>query len=191
MKKIIFVSPRSTYFNNISFCCSYFYYNRKVLKVFSDAFPEVKQPTWYNFDNYYEVYFTNADNSSCRIDYSPDGIVLSTTRYYTSQNLSPVIRAKVNEKYPGKKIFGITEVSNSDLLKFHIVLEDDKYWLNIQSDAMGNISPEKKLLAKRIIYSLQFFTTGCKIKSCNLFYLTSRRGGFTQSKVQIAIILSV
>ena len=118
----------------------------KVLKVFRDAFPEVKQPTWYNFDNYYEVYFTNADNTSCRIDYSPDGIVLSTTRYYTSQHLSPVIRAKVNEKYPGKKIFGITEVSNNDTMIYHIVLEDDKNWLNIQSDAIGNITLEKKLV---------------------------------------------
>jgi hypothetical protein len=71
---------------------------------------------------------------------------LSTTRYYTSQHLSPVIRAKVNEKYPGKKIFGITEVSNSDMIIYHIVLEDDKNWLNIQSDAIGNITLEKKLV---------------------------------------------
>jgi hypothetical protein len=118
----------------------------KVLKVFHDAFPEVKQPSWYNFDNYYEVYFTNADNTSCRIDYSPDGIVLSTTRYYTSQNLAPAIRAKVNEKYPGKKIFGITEVSNNEMVTYHIVLEDEKYWLTVQSDATGNISLEKKLV---------------------------------------------
>jgi len=118
----------------------------KVLKVFHDAFPEVTKPTWYNFDNYYEVYFTNPDNSSCRIDYSPEGIVLSTTRYYTSQNLAPAIRAKVNEKYPGKKIFGITEVSNNETLTYHIVLEDDKYWLTVQSDATGNITLEKKLV---------------------------------------------
>ena len=146
MKKIIFVSLAALISTISVFAAPTSIVIEKVLKVFSDAFPEVKQPTWYNFDNYYEVYFTNADNSSCRIDYNPDGIVLSTTRYYTSQNLSPVIRAKVNEKYPGKKIFGITEVSNSDLLTFHIVLVDDKYWLYIQSDATGNISLEKKLL---------------------------------------------
>jgi hypothetical protein len=117
----------------------------KVLKVFHEAFPEVKQPSWYTFDNYYEVYFTNPDNSSCRIDYSPDGIVLSTTRYYTEQNLSPAIRAKVNEKYPGKKIFGITEVSNSENLIYSIVLQDEKYWYNIESDATGVIKLDKKL----------------------------------------------
>ena len=117
----------------------------KVLKVFHETFPEVKQPSWYTFDNNYEVFFTNADNSSCRIDYTPEGIVISTTRYYTEQNLSPVIRAKVNEKYPGKKIFGITEVSNSENVTYYIVLHDDKYWYNIESDATGIMKLNKKL----------------------------------------------
>ena len=117
----------------------------KVLKVFHEAFPEVTQPSWYTFDNYYEVYFTNPDNSSCRIDYTPDGIVISTTRYYFEQNLSPAIRAKVSEKYPGKKIFGITEVSNSENVTYNIVFEDDKYWYNIESDATGIIKLDKKL----------------------------------------------
>jgi hypothetical protein len=146
MKKIIiacfaaFISTTAVFANPVSIVTD------KVLKVFHDAFPEVTQPTWYNFDNYYEVYFTNPDNSSCRIDYNPEGIVLSTTRYYTSQNLAPAIRAKVNEKYPGKKIFGITEVSTSDNLTYHIVLEDSKNWLTVQSDATGNITLEKKLI---------------------------------------------
>ena len=146
MKKIIFACLAAFISTTSVFAAPTALVTEKVLKVFHDAFPEVKQPTWYNFDNYYEVYFTNADNSSCRIDYNPDGILLSTTRYYTSQNLSPAIRAKVNEKYPGKKIFGITEVSTSDMLTYHIVLEDNKYWLNVQSDATGNISLEKKLI---------------------------------------------
>ena len=146
MKKLILVCL-ATYISSAAvFAAPGSVVTEKVLKVFRDAFPEVKQPTWYNFDNYYEVYFTNADNTSCRIDYSPDGIVLSTTRYYTSQHLSPVIRAKVNEKYPGKKIFGITEVSNNENVTYHIVLEDDKNWLTVQSDATGNITLEKKLV---------------------------------------------
>ena len=145
MKKIIFACFAAFISTTSVFAAPASLVTEKVLKVFHDAFPEVKQPTWYNFDNYYEVYFTNADNSSCRIDYNPEGIILSSTRYYTSQNLSPVIRAKVNQKYPGKQIFGITEVSTDDMVTYHIVLEDSKYWFNIQSDATGNISLEKKL----------------------------------------------
>lgn len=146
MKKIIFICLAAFISTTSVFAAPSSLVTEKVLKVFHDAFPEVKQPTWYTFDNYYEVYFTNADNSSCRIDYSPEGVVLSTTRYYTSQNLAPAIRAKVNEKYPGKSIFGVTEVSNNENLTYHIVLEDDKYWLTVQSSATGSLSLEKKLL---------------------------------------------
>ncbi len=145
MKKIIFVCLVAFISATSAFAAPASIVTEKVLKVFHEAFPEVKQPTWYTFDNYYEVYFTNPDNTSCRIDYSPEGVVLSTTRYYSQLDLSPAIRAKVSAKYPGKKIFGITEVSNSERVTYHIVLEDDKYWLNIQSDATGNLSLEKKL----------------------------------------------
>jgi len=146
MKKIIFACLITLISATSLFAAPPSIVTEKVLKVFRDAFPEVKEPTWYNFDTYYEVYFTNPDNSSCRIDYNPEGIVLSTTRYYTSQNLAPAIRAKVNEKYPGKKIFGITEVSNNENVTYHIVLEDDKNWLTVQSDATGNTTLEKKMV---------------------------------------------
>lgn len=145
MKKIILASVVAIVSITTVFAYPKSLVTEKVLKVFHESFPEVRQPSWYTFDNYYEVYFTNPDNSSCRIDYSPDGIVLSTTRYYNEQNLSPAIRAKVCEKYPGKKIFGITEVSNSENVTYHIVLEDDKYWYNITSDATGIIKLDKKL----------------------------------------------
>ncbi|MEO8765582.1 MAG: hypothetical protein ABI416_14885 [Ginsengibacter sp.] len=146
MKKIIFVFLAALIAATSAFAVPASDVTEKVLKVFHDAFPEVTQPTWYNFDGYYEVYFTNPDNTSCRIDYSPEGIVLSTIRYYGSQNLSPAIRAKVNEKFPGKKIFGVTEVSSSDMLTYHIVLEDTKSWTTVQSDAIGNLTVEKKLV---------------------------------------------
>jgi hypothetical protein len=145
MKKILFAcmvilfSATSAFANRIPDV------TEKVLKVFHEAFPEVKQPTWYSFEDYYEVFFKTGENSSCRIDYSPDGTVLSTTRYYTGENLSPVIRAKINEKYPGKNIFGVTEVSNNDKVTYHIVLEDSKYWYNVEADATGSSRIEKKL----------------------------------------------
>ncbi|HVZ95281.1 MAG TPA: hypothetical protein VG847_00295 [Chitinophagaceae bacterium] len=117
----------------------------KVLKVFHAAFPEAKHTTWYAFENYYEVYFKDTENSSCRIDYTPDGDVICTTRYYAGEDLSPAIRAKVSEKFPDKKIYGVTEVSNTEKLAYHIVLEDEKNWYNIESDATGNIRLDQKM----------------------------------------------
>ncbi len=119
--------------------------NEKVLKVFASSFPEVQETTWYNYDTYYSVYFKNTDGSKCRIDYNTNGKIISTTRYYSEESLPPFIRGKVNEKFAGKKVFGVTEVSSGDELAYHIVLEDNKNWYNVKSDALGYISLEKKM----------------------------------------------
>ena len=119
--------------------------SEKVLKVFEASFPEVKQTTWYDYESYYAVYFTNPDNSKCRIEYDYNGKIISTTRYYGEESLSPFIRGKVNEKYPGKDIFGVTEVSTSTGLAYHIVLEDQDKWYNITSDSIGSIHLDKKM----------------------------------------------
>lgn len=146
MKKILFAGLVILFSATSAFATRLPGVTTKVLKVFRQAFPEVTQTTWYNFDDYYEVFFKTDETSSCRIDYSPEGNVLSTTRYCTGENLSPVIRAKINEKYPGKDIFGITEVSNNDKVTYHIVLKDINYWYNIEADATGSSRLEKKLL---------------------------------------------
>ncbi|MEO8861632.1 MAG: hypothetical protein ABI358_09425 [Ginsengibacter sp.] len=144
MKKIICLSIASLLFATSIFAKPSRAVNEKVLKIFHQAFPEVKQPVWYDYEKYYEVVFSDADNTSCRIDYSPDGVVLSTTRYYSAKDLSPAIRAKVFEKYPGKTIFGITEVANDENITYHIVLEDDKNWYNVDASATGSLTLEKK-----------------------------------------------
>ena len=118
--------------------------NDKVLKAFAQIFPKVEHPTWYEYDNYYEVYFDNGD-VKCRVKYDLDGNILSTRRDYLEAGLCPFLRAKVNEKYPGKKIFGITEVNSGDEMTYLIVLEDDKHWYHIKSDSMGMMSVDQKL----------------------------------------------
>ncbi|MEP6583412.1 MAG: hypothetical protein ABJA90_04075 [Ginsengibacter sp.] len=120
--------------------------NEKVLKVFATSFPEVQETTWYNYDTYYSVYFKITGDLKCRIDYDPEGNIISTTRYYSSESLPPFIRGRVNQKFPGKKIFGVTEISSADEMAYHIVLEDDKTWYNVKSDATGSISVEKKMV---------------------------------------------
>ena len=119
--------------------------NEKVLKNFNATFPEAQQPVWNTYDSYYEVYFTKPDRSSYRIDYNFDGDVTRSFRYYGEESLSPFIKAKVSERYPGKKITGITEISSNEEFYYYIVLDDGKNIYNIKSDATGNISLEKRL----------------------------------------------
>jgi len=118
--------------------------NEKVLKVFHDVFPAIENAKWYENENYYEVYFDNND-VKCRIRYDLNGKVLSTTRYYLEKSMVPFLRAKVAQKYPGKKVFGITEINSEEQLIYEVVLEDSKHWYTVQSDAIGQMSVTQKL----------------------------------------------
>jgi hypothetical protein len=59
--------------------------------------------------------------------------------------LSPFIKARVSEKYPGKTIFGVTEITNQDEMYYVIALEDAAGWTNVKVNAIGQISVLEKL----------------------------------------------
>ena len=117
--------------------------NEKVLKVFKSVFPMVENAKWYEYETYYEVYF-DKDAIKTRIKYDLDGKVLSTLRHYEEKSLSPFLKAKIALRYPGKKIFGVTEMNTESELTYNIVLEDDKNWFHVQSDAIGQMSVTEK-----------------------------------------------
>jgi hypothetical protein len=119
--------------------------SEKVLRVFKQAFPDADNPSWFSYDNYYMVYFKSSEECSCRIFYDPEGKILKTQRYYSAAELSPFIKSKVNEKYPGKKITGVTEINSDEELVYHIILQDDKKILYLKSDAKGELNVEEKL----------------------------------------------
>ena len=110
--------------------------NEKVLKVFSSVFPSVQNAKWYEYENYYEAYF-DRDDIKCRVRFDLNGKVLSTIRYYGEKNVSPFLKAKLAQKYPGKTIFGVTEVNSDYELAYNVVLEDEKGWMHVKSDGAG------------------------------------------------------
>ena len=117
--------------------------NEKVATVFAETFPTAKDAKWYEYENSYEVFFVNND-ITCRVTYDLQGNIISARRDYYEKNLSLYIVAKVKEKFPGKKIFGVTEVTTEDGVTFHVVLEDDKKWYHVTADAYGNLTVSKK-----------------------------------------------
>ena len=117
--------------------------SEKVLKIFTNVFPNVPNAKWYEYENYYEVYF-DKDDIKTRIKYDLDGKVLSTLRHYEEKSLSPFIKAKVALRFSGKKIFGITEINSENELTYDIVLEDEKNWIHVQSDATGQMNVTEK-----------------------------------------------
>ena len=118
--------------------------DEQVSKQFKETFPSAAEVKWFEYETFYEVVFKNND-ILCRVKYDLKGNIISTRRDYTEKDLSLFIVAKVKEKYQGKKIFGVTEITSSEGVTYNIVLEDDKYWTNINSDESGNLSQVQKL----------------------------------------------
>jgi len=117
--------------------------NEKVLKAFNASFKDAQQVVWEEHTNVYEVKFVHNDIKS-RITYDANGNILKTIRYYNEEQLPLLIRGKLKEKFEDKKVFGVTEVATQDELSFHIVLEDEKTWTIVISDATGFMVVDKK-----------------------------------------------
>jgi hypothetical protein len=117
--------------------------SEKVLEVFNKTFPNVKEVAWTENEQSYEVKFKQNEILS-KITYDKNGNILKTLRYYYEQNLPLLVLSKVRSKFNDKKIFGVTEESSEEGTYYHIILEDEKHWINITADSYGGIKVDKK-----------------------------------------------
>jgi hypothetical protein len=115
----------------------------KVLEAFAKTFPQVKDVAWTDLENSYEAKFRQNEILS-KITYDKEGNILKTLRYYFEQNLPLLVLSKVKSKFTGKKIYGVTEESSEEGTYYHIVLEDEKNWIDITADSYGGIKVGKK-----------------------------------------------
>lgn len=116
----------------------------KVLKQFTATFPTVQDAKWFEGDNHYDVYF-EIDKTKYNIRYDLNGKIISSRNYYTGDKLCPFLKAKVGERYPGKSIYGVTEITNSNERFYVLNLEDEKTWTTVRVDAIGQITQLEKL----------------------------------------------
>lgn len=117
--------------------------NAKVLAAFSKTFPHVQDVAWTENEYSYEVKFVQNSILS-RVTYDKEGNIIKTLRYYKEQELPILVLSKVKSKFPDKKIFGVTEESSEEGTFYHIILEDEKHWVNITADSYGSIKVDKK-----------------------------------------------
>lgn len=113
--------------------------NEKVREQFQAVFPTVEDARWFENDGYYDVYFKK-DEKKYQIRYDQKGKIVSSRTYYTSAGLCPFIKSKITEKFAGKSIFGITEISNNSNMYYVIVLQDEDSWTNVHADAVGQMT---------------------------------------------------
>lgn len=117
--------------------------NQKVLDAFNKTFPNVKEVAWTENEHSYEVKFKQ-NEILFRVTYDKDGNILKTLRYYYEQNLPLLVLSKVKSKFKNKKIYEVTEESSEEGTYYHIILEDEKHWINITADSYGSIKVDKK-----------------------------------------------
>ncbi|HEV7620417.1 MAG TPA: hypothetical protein VGO09_01715 [Flavisolibacter sp.] len=117
--------------------------NEKILKCFATAFPKAENISWRSDDNNCQVSFNNG-KIRCKLWYDVDGNILKTIRYYSVESLCPYIMAKLEQKHPDKKVFGITELSSDEGIFYYIILEDNNKWYHVTADGAGNLTLANK-----------------------------------------------
>lgn len=117
--------------------------NEKVLDAFNKTFRGAQEISWSESVLTYEVRFKQEEVVS-RVTYDKQGNIVRTLRYYYEQQLPILVLTKVKDRFPGKKVFGVTEESYNETTTYHIVLEDEKSWMDVTSDSYGSLTVEKK-----------------------------------------------
>jgi hypothetical protein len=117
--------------------------NEKVLRSFKETFPDAQQVNWQEFSENYIVNFREGDIQE-RVNYDKEGNFIGATRYYFEQNLPVNILCKLKNKYPGKKVFGITETDSETSVEYYIKLEDSTQWITVKSDVGSNFVEVEK-----------------------------------------------
>lgn len=113
--------------------------SEKLLQSFKQTFPDAQQVKWLEQADKYTVNFKE-NGILTKIDYDKDGNFISSLRYYTEKNLPVNILCKLQKKYPGKKVFGVTEMTSEANVEYYIKLEDEKEWITVRSNTDGNMS---------------------------------------------------
>jgi acyl-CoA synthetase (AMP-forming)/AMP-acid ligase II len=117
--------------------------SEKVLKAFNETFMKATEVVWHEVQNLYEASFKQSEVIS-RAIYDQDGNLLRTTRYYSQENLPINILTKLQKRFAGKSVYGITELSTDDEVSYHITMQDEKNWYIIKADNWGGLDLEKK-----------------------------------------------
>jgi hypothetical protein len=142
MKKNLIISICLLAFCTVSFAYSSTV-NEKVLKSFKETFPHAEQVNWQEFSENYIVNFMEGDIRT-RINYDKEGNFVSATRYYFEQNLPVNILCKLKKRYPGQKVFGVTEVETESSTEYYIKLEDATNFTTVKSDIASNFEETEK-----------------------------------------------
>jgi hypothetical protein len=117
--------------------------SEKLLYSFLNSFPLAENVKWCEDDKGYFASFTQSGILS-KVAYDPQGGFLYAMRYYNEEKLPVSVLLALRKKFPGKKIFGITESSTRDNITYHVKLEDETSWYGVQVTSSGDVTLEEQ-----------------------------------------------
>ena len=68
-----------------------------------------------------------------------EGNIRYTIRNYSEDLLPPFIAGRIHKKFPGKKVWGVTEVSSEEGIQYKVFLQDDKKWYHVSANSGGDV----------------------------------------------------
>jgi hypothetical protein len=117
--------------------------NEKVLKTFKESFPNAEKVTWDETKEFYTVNFLE-QGILTRITYEKSGNFAGSIRYYTERYLPYYLINVLKDKFPGRKIYGVTEVTGPSGILYYVKLESTKFWLTVLLNSEGVVTIQEK-----------------------------------------------
>jgi hypothetical protein len=111
--------------------------NEKLVQSFNESYPHAVKVNWLEYLETYAVNFEETGVKST-IHYNKDGSFQCAFRYYSEEKLPYYLIVSLKEKFPGKKIYSVTELSTPSEINYYIKLEDAKTWKTVKVDSNGN-----------------------------------------------------
>lgn len=117
--------------------------NEKLLATFQETFPYAERVQWSESTDAYAVTFVE-HGILTRITFNKNGDFTGSLRNYSERNLPYYILCLLKAKFPGEKIFGVTEITVPTVINYYIKLEGPKLWKTVRVDSEGFISVVEK-----------------------------------------------
>jgi hypothetical protein len=152
--KRLFVLTCALLVGTLSFAFTPRAIDEKLLHAFNTSFPHAEKVNWLESSQVFIVSFVDNGVRS-RITYQKDGVISSYIRYYFEEGLPATIRLALQRSYPGKKVWGVVEVSalpdpnnagagSALQTAWYVKLESASTWMTVRIDAEGNLEVTEK-----------------------------------------------
>ena len=118
--------------------------NSKVIKSFSETFPNAANVKWNDESNGYSVSFTQNGNLE-KIFYSKHGNFVCSWKYNDGKQLPTNLTVALQQNYKNSNIIGVTEFTNDQSVIYEVKLSSNDDIYSVKSSADGNIISSDKI----------------------------------------------